>query len=240
MVEQSTFGYPDQGRQLELGPEKYTYLKYTYDAKNKFLYTEVIREADGALLQRIYPNGTVENFPVGPVSSEDAKKFNDQYNPELIAKAVEEKTNQENKAYQEQKDRINQGTIISISSEDNDKTIHNYSIRAVSSSKDIISYLSLETGTDLNYKNLVEKPLENVNSQVEQIRNRLSQENIPVKLIVTFLPYSCTDYPNGYFLHLSLENSFEIIIFNNDTSFVDQFDTQFEEYKKEYKYYLED
>ena len=240
LTELSNFAYPDQGRERELGPEKYTYLKYTYDAKYKFLYTEVIREADEAILQKIYPDGTIENFTVGNVSSEDSKKFNDKYDPILIAKAVEEKTEQMNNDYQEVKDKINQGIIISVSSEDNDKIVHNYSIRAVSPSQDIISYLSLKTGADLNYKNLVEKPLESISSQVGQIRNKLSQENTPVKLVVTLVPYTCADYPSGYFFHASPENSFEIVIFNNGTSFIDQFNAQFENYKKEYKYYLED
>lgn len=240
MTEQSTFAYPYMGKERELGPEKYTYLKHTYDPKWNFLYTEVIREADETVLERDYPDGTSEKFDVGPVSSENTKRFNDQYDPALIAKAIKEKTEQINKNYQEQINRINQGTTFLVSSDDNSKTVHNYSIRSVSPSKDIISYLTLKTGADLNYINLVEKPLGSVSSQVDQIRNKLSQQNTPVKLVVTLLPYTCADYLSGYFYHASPEEYFEIVIFNNGTSFVDQFNAQFEKYKTEYPYYLED
>ncbi len=240
MTEQSTFEYPYMGKERALGPEKYTYLKHTYDPKWNFLYTEVIREADETVLERDYSNGTSEKFYVSPVSSENAKKFNDQYDPELIAKAIKGKTEQINKNYQEQKNRIKQGTTFLVSSEDNSKTVHNYSIISVSPSKDIISYLTFKSGADLNYRNLIEQPLADVSSQVEQIRNKLSQENTPVKLVVTFVPYNCADYPSGYFYHASPEEYFEIVIFNNGASFFDQFNTQFENYKTEYPYYLED
>lgn len=111
--------------------------------------------------------------------------------------------------------------------------VSNFTIRTASPSKDLIGYFVSETFGDVNYTNVTEKPLGDVNSQISAIREILKKNNVPVNLVVTFMPYSCSEQSNGYFYHRRYENTYEILLFNNGNSYVSQFNEQFSQYKSE-------
>lgn len=250
LVGSETYEYPYLGKERQIGAEKTTFLKHYYDGNGKFLYTEVIREADNSVLQKITPDGKIEKYSVPAVSKENINKFNEKYDLERIRKEMTEQKKIGDEDTKKQREAADKSTTEIISSttskpftnnansqvtikppvESKHKMVQNYSIRKANPSQELLSFFVGETFRDVNYNNVTEKPLGDITTQIMEINNRLLKENMPIKLIVTFMPYSCDELPNGYVYRRRYENAYEILLFNNKKSFIDQFNALFQNY----------
>lgn len=203
--------YPSKEAEVTI---KGYYFKSKVDKENDEISITLLKQGDSS----------DKGFKIVQVSKEDMEKLDElkylqSSNPEQD-KAM--------KAIEKNEEGIDASMKI-VSSGDK------YTVRISPISKDVIAFLASETSADVNYNNVTEKELGDINSNANKINELLSKEKLPKRLVVTFMPYSCNEQEGGYFYKRRYKDIYEILLFNNSTSLVEQFKTQFEKYKGETK-----
>ena len=243
LSEYSLYEYPMEGREYELGPENTMCIKNTYYSNGKLKYMEVLREADMYVLARQIPKdgqeigGDIEYFlPAPPLSQEAIDKWAENYDPVKVKEKqdrekaeAKEKNSAARKAF---KDKLVENNTLTIISNDS------YIIESYKSPvKDIALDLSHIGGwryfdqSDLKSKEYTED-----NSlTVQNIKKGLDNVTFNKILTVKIVPYICDKYPNGLTMvddSYDSDSAYTIILFNNSTSLIEQFNIQLEEFKK--------
>ena len=249
LVGTESYYYPYEGREYEMGPERATYFKIYKDADGNPLYGDIIRIADDKTLERVYPDGSYEDYTVPALTKKQKDAFNDEYDPVKIKEREEAKRKKEEKELAKKKRKdfeyLVKENILTIQSGDN-YILHTY----WKPDKTIMRRMS----SDINYGNTKENPYlnkKNITSLKKKITKTLKSHDLSVPIKVSIVPYTNTDFSKGLieyekikefkecknFKKFNSKNGLHIVLFNNPkVSMEKQFEVQFKAYFKELQY----
>lgn len=231
----TSYVYPYMGKEYAFGPEDTVYYTIHYDGNDEAKYGEIVRQADNFVLERVYPDGTYEDFTPPALTKKQKQDFNNKYDPVQVKKRMIEKEKETaikvNKAYSD----LIEKDIIRLTKGDN-YTIYTYT-------KPDEEAFKLMPKSDINYDNTIEK---NYDFNVEDVKNKinatLKDNKIKIHLEVYLVPYQCEDFPEGIIQYRNFNKDkdqyeLRILLLNNKMPMEEQFKIQFNKYLKEAKRY---
>jgi len=233
----TSYAYPYIGREYACGPEKTIYYAIYYDGNDEVKYGEIIRQADDFVLERVYPDGTYEDFTPPALTEKQKQDFNNNYDPVQVKKRMlEEEKKMEMEIDKTYSDLIRKNLVKLTNG--NNYTIYTYT-------KPCEEVIGQFWGlfSDINYENVIERDYDfNVENVKNKINKILKENKIKIPLKVSLVPYQCKDFPEGeiqYTMFKEDKNQYElhILLFNNEMPMEEQFKIQFNKYLKEVKRY---
>ena len=231
----TSYVYPYAGQEHVLGPEKTVYYAIHYDGSGRVKYGEIIRLADDFVLEKVYPDGTFEEFTPPPLTEKQKKNFINKYDPEKVKEKILEREKEIAKKIDKQYENLIERNLVKLTKN------NNYVICIYTKpDEEVLKHFSYYF-EGVHHRNTIAKNYDfDVNIIREKIENILNKEDIPVPLKVSIVPYTCTDFPQGEMQYsVSDRNSnyeLHIILFNNeDVSMEEQFNIQFQRYLEEVK-----
>ena len=235
LVGSTTYEHPYAGIEFTMGPEKTVYYAIHYDGNGEVQYGEIIRDADNFVLERVYLDGTYDEFTPPPLTKKQIQDFNEKYDPIQVKKRMlEEEKEMARKADKAYNDLIEKG-LIKLTKGDN-YTIYTYT-------KSDKEAFKLIPGADINYGNTVERDYDfNVENVKNKINAILNDNEIKIHLKVYLVPYQCEDFPEGIIEYKNFDKDksqyeLRILLLNNEIPMEEQFSIQFDKYLKEVKGY---
>jgi hypothetical protein len=236
-----SYVYPYMGKEYAFGPEDTVYYAIYYDGNDEAKYGEIVRQADKFVLERVYPDGTYEDFTPPALTKKQKQDFDNKYNPVQVKKRMLEEEKKVEKEKASKVDKVYSDLIrkdLVKLTNGNNYTIYTYTKSCEEVFKQFSGFFS-----DVNYGNTIER---NYDFNVEDVKNKidsiLKNTNIKIPLKVSLVPYQCKDFPEGeiqYTMFKEDKNQYElhILLFNNEMPMEEQFKIQFNKYLKEVKRY---
>ena len=242
----ASFIYPHEGREYKVGPEKAMYYKLYYDANGVAKYGDIIRLADHQTIERVYPDGSYEDYIVPELTKKQKTAFYDKYNP-IKVKERQEVNRKKEEAKLEKESRLDfenlvKENLLTTQSGDN-YILYTYTKPDSKVFKDVVSISS-----DIHFTTTVENPYTNkraLTSLKKKIVTTLESHDLFAPLKISIVPFSNTDFSNGFitydkckeFKDYKGEYGLHIVLFNNtDVSMEKQFKIQFKSYLEERNY----